>query len=441
MRVIVLVDGEHYPPVTRWGIDLARERGLEPVAALMLGGTEKLRPGEDPDLGVPLRRAGGSARDALATALDELDVLGVLDLSDEPVVGYRERLELASVALARGLAYLGPDVRLDPPVDGPMLVVPTVAVFGVGKRTGKTAIAGEVARIAARADLDPVVVAMGRGGPPQPQVAPAGSVGIERLLELVRGGEHAASDYLEHAVTTGVTTVGARRVGGGLGGRPYATNVREAAEVAAGLGGLVVMDGSGAALPSVPWDAGVLVVPAGLPPEYLGGYLGPLRLLLSDLVVVTMGRSPAGLENLPILRSHVERLRGDARLIVTDFEPMPLGDVRGRDVFFTTTASRATAEQQSKALESVHGCRVVGWSARLADRAGLAQDLDGAEAYEVLLTELKAAAVDVACDRALAKGAEVLFVDNRAVVVEGEADLSSALMETIGLAGERRTRR
>jgi len=441
VRVIVLVDGEHYPPVTRWGIDLARERGLEPVAALMLGGTEKLRPGEDPDLGVPLRRAGGSARDALATALDELDVLGVLDLSDEPVVGYRERLELASVALARGLAYLGPDVRLDPPVDGPMLVVPTVAVFGVGKRTGKTAIAGEVARIAARADLDPVVVAMGRGGPPQPQVAPAGSVGIERLLELVRGGEHAASDYLEHAVTTGVTTVGARRVGGGLGGRPYATNVREAAEVAAGLGGLVVMDGSGAALPSVPWDAGVLVVPAGLPPEYLGGYLGPLRLLLSDLVVVTMGRSPAGLENLPILRSHVERLRGDARLIVTDFEPMPLGDVRGRDVFFTTTASRATAEQQSKALESVHGCRVVGWSARLADRAGLAQDLDGAEAYEVLLTELKAAAVDVACDRALAKGAEVLFVDNRAVVVEGEADLSSALMETIGLAGERRTRR
>ena len=441
MRVIVLVDGEHYPPVTRWGIDVARERGLEPVAALLLGGTEKLRPGGDPDFGVPLRRADGSAREALAAALDELDVQAVLDLSDEPVLGYRERLELASVALARGLVYLGPDVRLDPPIEGPMLEVPTVAVFGVGKRTGKTAIAGEVARVGANAGVDPVVVAMGRGGPPQPQVAPAGSVGLERLLELVRGGEHAASDYLEHAVTTGVTTVGARRVGGGLGGRPYATNVREAAELAAGLGGVVIMDGSGAALPTVPWDAGVLVVPAGLPPEYLGGYLGPLRLLLSDLVVVTMGRSPAGLENLPTLRSHVERLRGDARLIVTDFEPLPLGDVRGRDVFFTTTASRATAEQQSKALESVHGCRVVGWSARLADRAGLAQDLDGAEAYEVLLTELKAAAVDVACDRALAAGAEVLFVDNRAVVVEGEADLSSALMETIGLAGERRTRR
>jgi cyclic 2,3-diphosphoglycerate synthetase len=84
---------------------------------------------------------------------------------------------------------------------------------------------------------------------------------------------------------------------------------------------------------------------------------------------------------------------------------------------------------------------VVGWSAGLADRAGLAQDLDGAEAYEVLLTELKAAAVDVACDRALAAGAEVVFVDNRAVVVEGDADLPSALRETIGLARERRDHR
>lgn len=441
MRVIVLVDGEHYPPVTRWGIDRARDQGLEPVAALLLGGTEKLRPGEVPDLGVPVRPAGALARASLDAALAELGVEGVLDLSDEPVLGYRERLELASVALARGRVYLGPDVRLDPPVEGPMLGVPTLAVIGVGKRTGKTAIAGELARIAADDGRDPVVVAMGRGGPGEPQVAPAGSVSVERLLELVRSGEHAASDYLEHAVTTGLTTVGARRVGGGLGGRPFATNVREAAEVAAGLGRMVVMDGSGAALPTVPWDAGVLVVPADLPAEYLGGYLGPLRLLLSDLVVVTMGRSPAGLENLPILRSHVERLRGDARLIVTDFQPWPLGDVRGRDVFFATTAPRAAAEQQTEALEAIQGCRVVGWSARLADRAGLAQDLDGAEGYEVLLTELKAAAVDVACDRALAAGAEVCFVDNRAVTVDGDADLPSALRETIGLAGERRTRR
>ena len=134
-------------------------------------------------------------------------------------------------------------------------------------------------------------------------------------------------------------------------------------------------------------------------------------------------------------------MRDDARLVVTDFEPHPLADVRGKDVFFTTTAPEAVAARQVSRMEVAHGCRVVGWSARLADRAGLAQDMEGAEAYDVLLTELKAAAVDVACDRASARGADVAFVDNRAVVVEGDADLPAALEETIGLAERRYERR
>ena len=442
MRVLVLVDGEHYPPVTRWGIDVARERGFEPVLALLLGGTEKLGAGELPDLGVPVRRVSGSLARALAAAIDDSRPEGILDLSDEPIVGYRERMELAAVALARGLSYLGPDFRLDPPFHGPPISAPTLAVIGTGKRTGKTAISGAVARVAAERGLDPVVVAMGRGGPADPQVAEAGSVTLETLFERVRRGEHAASDYLEVAITSGVTTVGARRAGGGLGGRPMATNVRQAAEVAAGLGaGIVIVDGSGSAVPAMPWDAGILVVPATLPPEYLGGYLGPLRLLLSDLVVVTMASSPAGLENIPTLRSHVERLHADARLIVTDFVPQPLGDVRGRDVFFTTTAPEAVAERQVALLERSHGCRVVGWSARLADRVGLTQDLEGAEDYDVLLTEIKAAAVDVASERAVAAGAQVIFTDNEVVAVDGPVDLAAAFAEAIELATERRDHR
>lgn len=442
MRVLVLVDGEHYPPVTRWGIEVARATGYEPIAALLVGGMEKVRPDQAYDLGVPVRRVSADAAASLAEAIDELGPDGVLDLSDEPILGYRERMELAAVALVRGVPYVGPDFRLDPPIEGPPLPVATLAVIGTGKRTGKTAIGGEVARVAARDGRTPVVVAMGRGGPPEPQVAAAGSVTLDHLLDLVRRGEHAASDYLEDAVTSGVTTVGARRAGGGLAGRPMATNVREAADVAVGLGaGLIVLEGSGASVPPVPWDAGVLVVPATAPPEYVGGYLGPFRLLLSDLVVVTMAGSPAGLENLPALRSHVQRLRGDARLIVTDFEPQPLGDVRGKDVFFTTTAPGAVGARQVDALERAHGCRVVGWSARLADRAGLAEDMDGADDFDILLTELKAAAVDVACDRAMARGARIVFADNRAVVVEGETDLPTALRETIELAEERKSRR
>lgn len=438
MKVLALVDGEHYPPVTRWALAAARTMGHEVLAALLVGGAEKLPAGGALELSVPVRRTGDDVRAALGAAIDELRPEGVLDLSDEPILGYRERMELAAVALARGVPYLGADFRLDPPISGPPLAAPTLAVIGTGKRTGKTAIAGEVARVAARNGRNPVVVAMGRGGPAAPQVAEAGSVTVERLLELVRRGEHAASDYLEDAVTTGVTTIGARRAGGGLAGAPYVSSVRPAAERAVELGaGVVVLEGSGASVPPVPWDAGVLVVPAAIPPEYLGGYLGPFRLLLSDLVVVTMAHSPAGLENLPALRSHVRRWRDDARLIVTEFEPQPLSDVRGRDVFFTTTAPAPVAARQAEHLEAVHGCRVVGWSARLADRAGLAEDVDGAEGYDVLLTELKAAAVDIACDRALGRGADVVFCDNRAVVVEGDADLPTVVQETIALAERR----
>jgi cyclic 2,3-diphosphoglycerate synthase len=442
VKVLVLVDGEHYPSVTRWAIEELRGRGMEPLAALFVGGGEKLDASGTLDLGLPERRPSGSPPAALAAAIDELSPDAVVDLSDEPVLGYRERMEMASVALAAGVSYLGPDFRLDPPVDQAPLSATTVAVIGTGKRTGKTALAGEAARVASAHGFEPVVVAMGRGGPAEPEIAEGGSVTVDALVELARAGRHAASDYLELAVTTGVTAVGARRAGGGLGGRTMATNVREAAEVAVGLGArTLIVDGSGAAVPPFPWDAGILVVPSSIPAEYLGGYLGPLRLLLSDLVVVTMGRSPAGLENIPTLRSHVERLHADARLIVTDFEPQPLGDVRGRDVFFATTAPGAVAARQTETLERTYGCRVVGWSARLADRAGLAQDLDGAEAYEVLLSELKAAAVDVACDRALARGAEVIFVDNRAVALGGDPDLPTALRETIGLAEERSAQR
>ena len=436
MRVLVLVDGEHYPSVTRWGIHVARSMGHEVLGALFVGGVEKIAPGELPDVGVPARSAGSDAAGALAVALAELAPEAVLDLSDEPVLGYRERMELAAVTLVRGVPYLGSDFRLDPPVSGPPLPTPTLAVIGTGKRTGKTAIAGEAARVADRMGLSPVVVAMGRGGPPKPEVAEAGSVTVERLLELVRRGRHAASDYLEDALTAGVTTVGARRVGGGLAGAPFASNVREAAAVAVGLGaGVVVLEGSGSSVPPVPWDSGVLVVPASVPPEYLGGYLGPYRLLLSDLLVFTMASGPDGrAEQLLALRSHVQRIRGDARFIVTDFEPTPLADVEGRDVFFTTTAPGVVAARQAEHLGSRYGCRVVGWSARLADRAGLAEDMDNAQMYDTLLTELKAAAVDVACERAIARGADVVFVDNRAVAVEGDADLPTMLAETIELA-------
>ena len=445
----MLVDGEHYPPVTRWAIDVARSRGYDVVGGLLIGGAEKLPATGPPDLGLPLAIAdqddlAGSLRRAIELHAAEV----VLDLSDEPILGYRVRFSMASVALWCGVPYHGPDFRLEPPIaNPPPSGLATLAVIGTGKRTGKTAIAGAAARRAAELGLDPVVVAMGRGGPPEPQVVEPGSVTVSRLLELARSGDHAASDFLEDAVTTGVVTIGARRAGGGLAGMPFATNVDEALALAAERSpGVVILEGSGASIPTVDWDAGVLVVPASCPLEFVRGYLGQYRLLRSDLAIVTMGAGSGSgpeseFEHFSALTAYLRSVLGDARCVVTDFRPVPLADVRGKDAFFATTAPGPVATRQVADLERDAGCRIVGWSARLADRAGLAEDLDGAHGYDVLLTELKAAAVDVAAERARARGAEVVFVDNRADVLEGAADLDSVLEEALELATSRSRRR
>lgn len=443
MKVLVLVDGEHYPPVTRWGIAAARAMGHEPLAALYVGGTEKIAAEGPSDLGLPTIVPGPDTPrfEALGAALDDVRPDAVLDLSDEPVLGYRERMELAAVALERGVPYLGSDFRLDPPVWAAALPVPTLAVIGTGKRTGKTAIAGETARVAAKEGLNPMIVAMGRGGPAEPQVAEAGSVTVESLVERVRRGEHAASDYLEDALFTGVTTVGARRVGGGLAGMPFATNVHEAGMLAARRGaGLVILEGSGSSIPPMPWDAGILVAPVGVPIEYLTGYLGPYRILRSDLFVITMTNGSHEPEHLFPFRSHVRRLRADARYVETDFQPEPHGDLRGKGVYLTTTAPPEAASRQVQHLEGLHGCRVVGFSTRLADRKGLNEDLEAAGEYDILVTELKAAAVDVACERAMARGAAVVFADNRPVTTGGDGQLHDLLRETCLLAVDRHRR-
>jgi cyclic 2,3-diphosphoglycerate synthetase len=217
------------------------------------------------------------------------------------------------------------------------------------------------------------------------------------------------------------------------------SNVVQAVAVAASRDpDVLILEGSGAAIPPVRADAGILVLPASCPPEYLMGYLGPYRLLRTDLAVVTMASSPAvGPENLPVLTSHLHSALGADAYVVTDFEPFPLADVRGREAFLITTAPGPVAAAQAEHLQTAHGCRIVGWSARLADRAGLAEDLEAAEDYDVLLTELKAAAVDTGVERAHARGAEVVFLDNRARVVAGSIDLDTALEQILQLATER----
>jgi cyclic 2,3-diphosphoglycerate synthase len=444
MKVIALVDGEHYPDVTRWGVETAVAAGYQVLAALPVGGREKLPADLTMDLGaVEVLSRGGDPGQDLARAIDRFAPEAILDLSDEPVLDYRRRMALVAVSLVRGVPYIGPDFRFDPPITGSPLSVPTLAVIGTGKRVAKTAIAGHVARLSAAAGERPVIVAMGRGGPPDPVLAGPKDVELSALLARVESGEHASSDYLEDALTAGVTTVGARRCGGGLAGRPFVTNVAAAAGRAVDAGAdLVILEGSGSSIPTIPWDAGALVMPSSLPEEYLAGYLGPFRVLLSDLAVFIIGSGPsAGPDNLSTLVPLVRRLRADVRVAIAELQPVPLADVRGKDAFFATTAQQEVADHLSRQLEHTAGCRVVMTSHRLADRAGLEADLASPPPFDVLLTELKAAAVDVAARRALERGADVVFVENRPKSAGGDGDVDDLLRETVGLARTRAVRR
>jgi cyclic 2,3-diphosphoglycerate synthetase len=440
VKVIALVDGEHYPPVTRWGLASAWAAGHEVVAALVVGGVEKIDPAGGMDLGeVPVLQVHADPRVALAEAIEKLRPDGVLDLSDEPVVGYDRRMELAAVSLARGVVYLGADFRLDPPIVEAPLPVPTVAVIGTGKRVSKTAVGGHVARLSAADGGRPVIVAMGRGGPPGPVEAGPEDVTLKALLERADRNEHAASDFLEDALTAGVPTVGARRCGGGMAGRPFVTNVAAAAARAVELGGdPVILEGSGASMPTVPWDAGILVAPASVPVHHLSGYLGPLRILLSDLAVFIMGVGPlTGADNLSTLIPVVRRLHERCRIALAELQPVPLADVRDKDAYFATTAHPEVAQHLARRLERTAGCRVVSVSPHLADRAALRRDLAGAPPFDVLLTELKAAAIDVAARTALDRGAEVVFVDNRPVAAGGDGDLDDLIREVTSAARAR----
>src|SRR6476660_4264822 len=313
-RAIVVIDGEHYPPVVR---DAIAGLSYEVIGAWLAGGTEKLR--GEPDYGVPLI-------EALEDGLADAEV--VVDLSDEPVLGPRERMLIASRVLAAGLRYEGADFRFEPPQYAPF-PLPSLAVIGTGKRVGKTAVTGHVARLLAL-DRDVVVVAMGRGGPAEPEVAEVQPT-VDRLVELSREGRHAASDYLETAALAGVVTIGCRRCGGGLAGAPGASNVLEGAALAAERGPeLVIFDGSGAAIPPVETDARVLVTSTRQPREVVTGYLNVYRILVSDLVVLTGGRD----DELVHAIHQVKELP----VVPVELRPRPAAPVLGRRVAFFTTA-------------------------------------------------------------------------------------------------------
>jgi cyclic 2,3-diphosphoglycerate synthetase len=197
-------------------------------------------------------------------------------------------------------------------------------------------------------------------------------------------------------VIAGVTTVGCRRVGGGLVGEPFESNVPAGARLAASLApDALIFEGSGSCIPPVEADATVCIV--GHDADVSG--LAMYSLLRSRLALV-MGDRPLYGFPCPALR---------CRLEIEAVEPLP---ETARAAFFTTGAPAVDL------LEPV----VV--STALARRGELERDLEraAAERCDVYLTELKAAAIDTVALRAEQEGARVIFLRNRPVALDGDLD-------------------
>ncbi len=411
MRALAIVDGEHYAPVVR---DALAELPYEFVAAVLVGGQEKLRGGEE--YGVPLV---GDVESAIARHAPDV----VVDLSDEPVLGPVARFALASRVLACGVPYVGADFRLDPPARG-SFELPSIAVVGTGKRVGKTAVTGHLARLLA-AERRVVVVAMGRGGPAEPEVVTVPPT-VDALVELSRSGRHAASDHLETAALVGVATVGCRRCGGGLAGGVATSNVEAGARIAIHMEpDVVVFDGSGAAFPPIATGRVVVVVGGHQDPAIATGYLNTYRLLLADLVVVTMAVPST---EWAVVRQRVaDTVRDGIPVVATTLRPRPLADVAGRSVAYFCVAPEPAHASLRHVLESTHGAHVVHVSGNLANRGMLREELADIDA-DVFLVELKAAAIDVVAEAALARGAEVVLATNDVIPLDGEPDLDELLL-------------
>jgi cyclic 2,3-diphosphoglycerate synthetase len=426
---------------------MLRGIGWQVAGVALLGGTEKLR--DTPDYGVPHvppppgdPTPGGALRAAVAMAGPGVGY--VVDLADEPVLVLERRLELVGIAASLGLCYITADTIVEPPTFE-RVHAPIMQIIGTGKRIGKTAVSAHAARVvdahlsAGGAEAGAVVVvAMGRGGPAEPVVInrSGGPMTIERLLEISRSGSHAASDYLEDAALTGLTTVGCRRVSGGLLGVPVRSNVPEGARLAADLEPtLVLMEGSGSCVPPVRADSTLLLATTERPQDLLGG-LGPYRLALADTLLV-IGNDPDAARALLVAATSHPAWSG-THAVSASLVPTPVDDVSGRTVAAFTTAPEFVAAIVERELVDA-GATVALVSCNLARREELAIDLKAAKAagVDALVVEIKAAAIDAVAEFADAAGIDVIFLDNVPRAQVDDVDLDALLQGLADRAIER----
>ena len=448
-KMLCLVDGEHYLPVTKEAIDtLNNLEHIDVAAIVFIGGTEKLR-NDSPEtyskaLGVPVKFAKDKniPYDIIVEMIQEYDIDTVMDLSDEPILDYSKRFNIACKVLNEGITYEGPDFKFEPLTEYDIMEKPSITILGTGKRIGKTAVSGFVSRLIDKNNYEPCVIAMGRGGPEEPEIVHGENLEIsaEYLLEQSEKGVHAASDHWEDALMSRILTIGCRRCGGGMAGEVFLTNMKKGAKLANEVESkFAIFEGSGAAIPPIKTDKKIVLIGANQPIENLTTYFGPYRIALGDLIILTMCEEPiSSKQKIAEIEEFIKKTNPEAKIISTVFRPKPLNDITQKKVLFATTAPEEVKDKLVDYLEKEYDCQIIGTTSHLSNRPLLKQDLEKyIDEADVMLTELKAAAVDVATKDAVSHGLEVVYCDNIPVPIDDTyPDLSKSIIEIVDSAIE-----
>jgi len=449
--VICLVDGQHYPPVTKWTLSELIKRDVDIKGLIFLGGTEKVENAlkelviEDADYEILISpKKKNIPIDLIESSILKTGPDYVIDLSDEPVLDYHDRFKIASAVIKHQVKYIGADFILTPPKEHDILKKASLSIIGTGKRIGKTGVSVTVARTIKKNGFDPVIVCMGRGGPPEADYIDPTTMEMnaDTLLEVAEKGGHAASDYWEDALLAQVPTVGCRRCGGGMSGNPFSSNVIDGAQKTNEISqSFVIMEGSGSTFPPIKTDARIVLIGAAQPLSNILEYFGQYRIMTSDLAIVTMCEEPmASDRKIENIEKGIKKLNPGLDIALTVFRPEPLQDISNKKVFVATTAPEKILPTIKEYLEENHSCEIVGISNKLSNRPELRKDLDaGLNEADILVTEIKAASIDVAGMSAKEKGVEIVFMHNKSVLVGGNIeDLDDAILDVCQKAVERR---
>jgi cyclic 2,3-diphosphoglycerate synthetase len=146
----------------------------------------------------------------------------------------------------------------------------------------------------------------------------------------------------------------------------------------------------------------------------------------------------AGPGKVRAVQAAIGAVRPGLPVLPVVFRPQPAESIEGRKVACFSTVAPGLVGVLRGYLQERWGCRVEMFSTNLADREALRRDFEDEAMGRVdtVVTEIKAAAIDVVAEKAAALGLPVVFMDNLPVEVAPDGGLRETSGSLEGLAGQ-----